>query len=63
MAKMDSHFETYMTENDVLMQIQTLQARGLHFYPMTMDEIVLCERLCVRGVLHREGARVRLPAE
>lgn len=60
-AWMDNPFQTYMTENDVLMQIRTLQSRGLPFYPMTMDEIILCERMCGRGVLHRDGNRVRLP--
>ena len=60
---MSHDFATYLSENDLITRVQSLQERGLSFRPTTLDELVLSDRLCERGVLSRNGAVVHLSGE
>ena len=54
---------TYLSEDDLISRVRTLQAKGLSFRPTTLDELILADRLCKRGVLLRDGAIVQLNTE
>ncbi len=54
---------TYLSEDDLIARVRTLQAKGLSFRPTTLDELVLSDRLCQRGVLFRSGSVVQLHTE
>ena len=60
---MSQDFATYLSEDDLITRVQSLQEKGLSFRPTTLDELVLSERLCERGVLSRNGAVVHLNRE
>ena len=60
---MSYDFATYLSEDDLLARVRTLQAKGLSFRPTTLDELVLSDRLCERGILCRSGAVVQLNTE
>lgn len=57
---MSHDFATYLSEDDLIARVRTLQAKGLSFRPTTLDELILSDRLCDRGVLSRSGAIVQL---
>ena len=57
---MSYDFATYLSEDDLITRVQSLQDKGLSFRPTTLDELVLSDRLCERGVLFRNGAVVHL---
>ena len=60
---MSHDFATYLSEDDLIARVRTLEAKGLSFRPTTLDELVLSDRLCERGVLYRSGAVVQLASE
>ena len=60
---MSHDFATYLSEDDLIARVRTLRAKGLSFRPTTLDEMVLSDRLCERGVLSRSGAVVQLTTE